>query len=97
MLRSDLDQDHAEKVFSLENIIAGKFDEDLRQWAQGAKTFGSPVLIEWGTEPNGEWFAWNGKWNGGAKKGPERYVWHIGTSSILCARRARRSCNGFGT
>ena len=74
MLRSDLDQNHAEKTFSLENIIAGKFDDDLKLWARDAKTFGSPILIEWGTEPNGEWFAWNGKWNGGAKKGPERYV-----------------------
>src|SRR6202030_1619307 len=36
--------------------------------------FGSPILIEWGTEPNGEWFGWNGKWNGGAKEGPPRYV-----------------------
>jgi hypothetical protein len=74
MLRSDLDQDHAEKVFSLKNIIAGEFDGDLKQWAQDAKKFGSPVLIEWGTEPNGEWFAWNGKWNGGANEGPGRYV-----------------------
>jgi len=31
-------------------------------------------LIEWGTEPNGEWFSWNGKWNGGAGEGPARYV-----------------------
>ena len=31
-------------------------------------------MIEWGTEPNGEWFSWNGKWNGGAGEGPARYV-----------------------
>src|ERR1700681_61830 len=73
-LRSDLDQDKAEKIFSLDNIIAGRFDEDLKRWAQDARAFGSPILIEWGTEPNGEWFFWNGKWNGGAKNGPERYV-----------------------
>ena len=36
--------------------------------------FGSPILIEWGTEPNGDWFSWNGKWNGGAGEGPARYV-----------------------
>mgnify|MGYP001792457152 FL=1 len=74
MLRSDLEQDQAEKIFSLDNIIAGKFDEDLKLWARDARAFGSPILIEWGTEPNGEWFSWNGKWNGGAKNGPERYV-----------------------
>ena len=41
---------------------------------RAAKSFGSPILIEWGTEPNGNWFSWNGKWNGGAKDGPARYV-----------------------
>jgi hypothetical protein len=74
MLRSDLDQKHAEKKFTLKNIIAGDFDNDLRTWARAAKTFGSPILIEWGTEPNGDWFAWNGKWNGGATVGPALYT-----------------------
>jgi Glycosyl hydrolase family 26 len=74
MLRSDVDQRHAEKKLPLEKIIAGQFDLDLRVWAQGAKTFGSPILVEWGTEPNGDWFAWNGKWNGGAREGPARYI-----------------------
>ena len=73
MLRSDLDQRHGEKIFSLTNILAGRFDEDLRQWAFAAKAFSHPLLIEWGTEPNGQWFAWNGKWNGHAE-GPARYV-----------------------
>lgn len=74
MLRSDVDQQHSEKQFTLEKIIAGDFDDDLRNWAREAKKFTSPILIEWGTEPNGDWFAWNGKWNGGAKDGPKRYV-----------------------
>ena len=43
-------------------------------WAREAREFESPILIEWGTEPNGNWFGWNGKWNGGAKEGPARYV-----------------------
>ena len=74
MLRSDVDQRHGEKTFSLQKIIAGEFDVDLRAWARNAKAFGSPILIEWGTEPNGNWFSWNGKWNGGADEGPKRYV-----------------------
>jgi hypothetical protein len=74
MLRSDVDQRHREKTFTLQKIIAGKFDSDLRAWARDAKTFGTPILIEWGTEPNGDWFSWNGKWNGGAAEGPARYV-----------------------
>ena len=74
MLRSDVDQEHGEKHFSLQKIIAGEFDVDLRAWARDAKAFGSPILIEWGTEPNGDWFSWNGKWNGGAEEGPKRYI-----------------------
>ena len=70
MLRSDVDQGHREVKFTLQKIIAGEFDDDLRAWARDAKEFGSPILIEWGTEPNGEWFSWNGKWNGGAGEGP---------------------------
>ena len=74
MLRSDAEQNRPEKLFTLANLLAGKFDDDLRAWAREAKAFGSPILIEWGTEPNGSWFPWNGKWNGGAKEGPRRYV-----------------------
>ena len=73
MLRSDLDQRHAEKLFSLKNISAGRFDDDLQRWAEGARTFGRPILIEWGMEPNGKWFAWNGKWHGRAA-GPPQYL-----------------------
>lgn len=74
MLRSDVDQKHADENFSLQKIINGEFDADLRAWAHDAKNFGSAILIEWGTEPNGGWFSWNGKWNGGATEGPKRYV-----------------------
>jgi hypothetical protein len=74
MLRSGVDQNHSEETFSLTNIIAGKFDGDLRAWARDAKRFSTPILIEWGTEPNGDWFSWNGKWNGGAREGPARYI-----------------------
>ncbi len=74
MLRSDVDQNHREKFFTLAKIIAGEFDDDLRAWARAAKQFHGPILIEWGTEPNGEWFSWNGKWNGGAKRGPANFI-----------------------
>ncbi len=74
MLRSSVDQLRAEKVFTLTRIIEGKFDDDLRKWARAAKEFNTPILIEWGTEPNGKWFSWNGKWNGGAARGPATYI-----------------------
>src|ERR1700741_3748985 len=53
MLRSEAEQDRPEKLFTLTKILAGQFDDDLRAWARDAKQFGSPVLVEWGTEPNG--------------------------------------------
>ncbi len=74
MLRSSVEQERAEKTFTLARIIAGDFDRDLQAWARGAREFSSPILIEWGTEPNGDWFGWNAKWNGGAKEGPKRYI-----------------------
>jgi hypothetical protein len=74
MLRSDAEQDRPEKTFTLARIIAGVFDDDLKAWARDAAEFGSPILIEWGMEPNGKWFSWNGTWNGGAQEGPARYV-----------------------
>jgi len=85
MLRSE---DHkpgkAERTFSMDAIIDGNFDEDFRAWARSAKEFGTPILVEYGTEMNGHWFGWNGKYHGGARMdgfgdprkadGPERFV-----------------------
>ncbi len=83
MLRSDAELGHAEPVFSLERIINGEFDRDLQAWASAARDFGTPLIAEFGTEANGEWFSWNGVWNGGGQKdaygdpqepdGPERF------------------------
>jgi hypothetical protein len=84
MLRSSDLQERPDPPYALKNILAGKFDADLRRWARGAKAFGSPLLVEWGTECNGWWFPWNGKWNGAGRldgfgdpkkpDGPERFV-----------------------
>lgn len=84
MLRSDAEQDHAEPRFTLQRIADGAFDGDLRAWARGARAYGKPIRVEFGTEVNGEWFPWNGKWNGAGAKtgfgdpaksdGPERFV-----------------------
>ncbi len=83
MMRSDPDEDHAEPTFTLDRIINGVFDGDLEKWAQEARAFGSPLLVEFGTEVNGQWFPWNGIWNGGGRlngygdptqpDGPERF------------------------
>ena len=70
-------------VYSMQAILSGTFDPDLRQWARDARDVGKPMLAEFGTEVNGQWFPWNGKWNGGATTdgygdpavpdGPERF------------------------
>ena len=84
MLRSNIDPGSAETTFSVDNIIKGKFDPELRAWAKDAASLGSPVMAEYGPEVNGDWFPWNGSFNGGGtttgfgdpKKadGPERFV-----------------------
>lgn len=70
MLRSSPRQYEPERVFTLEAIVRGDFDEDLEAWGRQAAAFGTPVIVEWGTEANGEWFPWNGSWNGGSHIGP---------------------------
>ena len=65
MLRSDTEQNHADQLYTLDNIIRGDLDSDLHTWMQAARDFGSPLIVEYGVEVNGEWFPWNGAWNGG--------------------------------
>ncbi len=83
MMRSDPYQNHAEPTFTLDRIAGGAFDDDLRSWMREAYAFGTPLLVEFGTEANGRWFPWNGIWNGGGAlngfgdaaqpDGPERF------------------------
>jgi hypothetical protein len=83
MLRSTPDQGNADPIYSLDRILSGIFDNDLRAWCAGARDFGTRLIAEYGVEVNGEWFPWNGKWNGGGTKtgygnpnlpdGPERF------------------------
>jgi hypothetical protein len=69
MLRSSAEQGLEEPVFKLQRIIDGEFDGDLQAWCAAAAAFGSALLVEYGTEVNGEWFSWNGVWNGGGRPG----------------------------
>src|SRR5207245_11397687 len=56
MLRSDVDQLHAEKVVTLDKIVAEEFDQDLRAWSRAAKDLGEPILINRATGKNVKWF-----------------------------------------
>ncbi len=83
MLRDSDAEGIPNQNFTLDRIIHGYLDEDLRAWARSARDFGSPLLVEYGTEVNGYWFPWNGVWNGGGNTtlyansslpdGPERF------------------------
>jgi hypothetical protein len=50
-------------LYTLENILRGRFDAELRRWMRNAKNFGTPLLAEYGVEVDGFWFPWNGLWN----------------------------------
>ena len=73
MLRSEPTQDHGDTLFTTRAIASGKFDADIAKWVRAAATFKTPILAEWGTEMNGEWFQWNAKWNG-RNKGASRFA-----------------------
>ncbi|TAL19909.1 beta-mannanase [Patescibacteria group bacterium] len=62
-----------EPLYTLAAIISGQFDSDLAAWADGAKNFGSEIIVDWGWEMNGDWATWNGRHNGGQSEGPRRF------------------------
>lgn len=82
MMRSE-DGRLPDSHYSLQQIIEGRFDPELTKWAEEAKLTRLPLMVEFGTEVNGDWFPWNGKWNGGGvtddfgdptlADGPERF------------------------
>jgi hypothetical protein len=72
MLRSSSDNPTPDPEFTLSNINNGRYDSDIRAWAVRAREFARPLIVEWGTEVNGQWFAWNAKWNG-EEQGAERF------------------------
>jgi hypothetical protein len=58
-----------EQAYALTRIVAGTHDAALAAWGDAARAFGSPLIVEWGTEMNGSWFPWNGSHNGGGARG----------------------------
>ena len=76
-------QHNPEKRYTLQRIVDGVFDRQLRAWADGARRANVPILLSFGAEVNDDWGPWNGKWNGAGETtgygdptypdGPERY------------------------
>ena len=83
MPRTTFTEGIADPVFTLQSIIDGKFDKELTQWALDAKRTNIPLMVEFGTEANGDWFPWSGILNGADETdnygdpkipdGPERF------------------------
>lgn len=72
-----------DEAFSLASILEGTWDADLRSWAQSARDYRKPLLLDFAPEMNGDFFRWSGWANGGGTlgdygsddtpDGPERY------------------------
>ncbi len=60
-------EDHGPDRFNLRDILAGKWDSYIDQWADAARNYGKPILVSWGNEMNGTWFPWSGIYYGGGK------------------------------
>jgi len=75
------EEDHGPDKFSLTEILAGRWDAYIDRWADGARSFGHPMIVVFGVEMNGTWFPWSGAYYGGAEwdkdlnnwKGPETF------------------------
>ena len=69
--------------YSLQKIIDGDFDTQLREYAREVKQTNIPIMIDFACEMNGNWFYWSGICSGGKTKdkygdpaladGPEKY------------------------
>jgi len=65
MLRSSDDEATGpDPGYSPSDLAGGALDADLRTWAREAASVPGTVYAEYGTEMNGNWFAWNAAWNG---------------------------------
>jgi hypothetical protein len=73
MPRANWSEGCSDKTYSLDKIVAGQFDDQLRAYARAAAAQPIPLMIEFGTEVNGNWFPWSGACNGGAHGGPARF------------------------
>ena len=53
--------------FSMDQFLNGDHDQALRAYAVAAKAVNTQLMLEFGPEVNGDWFPWNGRWNGAGR------------------------------
>ena len=51
-------------AIKLNDIIAGKHDRYIDDWASSARSFGGEIWVRWGHEMNGNWYPWSIGQNG---------------------------------
>jgi len=89
MPRSSFRAGGPDRRYTMQSILSGRWDGPrpgsggLTRWCRRAAALDGPLLVEFGTEVNGSWFPWNGRWNGGGRRdgygdpatadGPERF------------------------
>jgi hypothetical protein len=60
-----------EPEFQLSDLISGRYDTYIREFAEQAKAWGQPFFLRFNWEMNGNWFPWSEGVNGNA---PGEYV-----------------------
>jgi beta-mannanase len=60
-----------EPDFQLSDVIAGRYDSYIGEWAEAARDWGHPFFLRFNWEMNGNWFAWMEGVNGNQ---PGEYV-----------------------
>lgn len=68
MPRSNFNTGAVDPQYSMQSFLSGEHDEALKNWALAAKAIEGPLLVEFGTEVNGNWFPWNAEFNGGSSR-----------------------------
>jgi mannan endo-1,4-beta-mannosidase len=53
-----------EPDFQLSDVISGRYDDYIREFAEAAKAWGHPYFMRFDWEPNGDWFPWGEGANG---------------------------------
>jgi len=69
MPRSNFDAGGPDPQYTMDRILSGSFDNQIKAWAIAARTANIPLLAEFGTEVNGDWFPWNATYNGANQTG----------------------------
>lgn len=61
-------------LYSLQRLLAGRYDLEIRNYAKAVKTFGKPVVLDFAPEANGDWYPWSGAFVGNNNAaGPQAY------------------------